>query len=266
MSGSIFGQQSSQQQSVPGVRIDLSNIKSTSRFNDLHEDVQKWITEMDTFISNQIAFSGQAEAASEAQARNLASIPPDVDFCQRKLIGLDDALTTDSANIEQVKALVKIDAEHATLSFKAIENLKLPSQYHNSGIWSVRSTSNNPKSGEGEAQDIVEFFSRTADELGGTLQKYKRNFSEVELHLRGVETNTIQQTQALIAQQNGGLGGQENPVAELAAALMEFEKSIVGVAVRIGATREGVQSLQLGDFLGPQEGQSVYGKRAGGVY
>jgi len=254
---------------VPGVRIDLSNLRGTTRFNDLHEDLQKQIVAIDTFIQQQLDCKNQCDALVPAHQEMLSAIPNDADFCRRKLIGMEDAMESDIEKLSQVRELVKIDADHAKLSFKAIDNLRLPAQYHNAGIWAVRSTSTGAKTqvdGDGEAQDLVGFFSKTADELDGTLNKYRKNFSEIEYHLRSIESNTVQQTQALIAQRNGGSGGQDDPIQELAAALREFEMSILGVAGKVGAAREGMQSLQLGNFIGSSNGRSTNGRRTGGVY
>lgn len=53
--GLSLGQTNNQnQQTVPGVRIDLTNLRGTTRFNDLHEDLQKEISKLDDIIQGQI--------------------------------------------------------------------------------------------------------------------------------------------------------------------------------------------------------------------
>ncbi|PQE26308.1 nucleoporin nup49 nsp49 protein [Rutstroemia sp. NJR-2017a BBW] len=267
--GLNLGSQSQQAQVVPGVRIDVSQMRGTTRFNDLHEDLQKQIMHYDNVIQAQITMKNDCEAIMPKHAELLSHVPNDVEFCRRKLIGMEDAMETDAAKIAQVRELIKEDVEHAKLSFRAIDNLKLPAQYHTPGIWASKSTSNpnGTQSSESDAPDLVSFFSSTADELEVTLQKYQRNFTEIEAHLRSLEASTAQQTQAIIAKRNGRSTAQENPTAELAAALFEFEQSIMGVAGRIGSAREGVQALQLGTFTGPTDLRaSVNGGRKNGVY
>jgi nucleoporin p58/p45 len=267
--GLNLGSQSQQAQVVPGVRIDVSQMRGTTRFNDLHEDLQKQIMEMDNVIQAQIRMKNDCQAIMPKHAELLSHVPNDVEFCRRKLIGMEDAMETDAAKIAQVRELIKEDVEHAKLSFRAIDNLKLPAQYHTPGIWASKSTSNpnGTQNSESDAPDLVSFFSSTADELESTLQKYQRNFTEIEAHLRSLEASTAQQTQAIIAKRNGRSTSQENPMAELAAALFEFEQSIMGVAGRIGSAREGVQALQLGTFTGATDLRaSVNGGRKNGVY
>ncbi|RAL61100.1 hypothetical protein DID88_010440 [Monilinia fructigena] len=104
-----------------------------------------------------------------------------------------------AADIDQVRQLVKKDADNATLSFRAIDNQKLPTPYQTPGIWATKSTANpNSSDDDTDAQDLISFFSSTADELDATLKKYQSNFTEIEAHLRSLEQSTAQQTQALL--------------------------------------------------------------------
>ena len=271
-SGGLLGGglgQSSNQQTIPGVRIDTANIRGTTRFNDLHEDLQKQIINMDEVIQAQIRLKNDCDAIMPSHETQLSGIPHDVDFIRRKLIGVESALEQDAKAIDSAQDLIKIDAEHAKLSFKAIDNLKLPPQYHNPGIWSAKSTSSDNRShsnGEGEAQDLIGFFSTTADEQAKTLEKYQKLMTEIEQHLRGVEASSAQQINSLIAKRNGGLAGQDDPVQELGAILRELEQSILGVAGKVGSAREAMQTLQLGAFPGgPADEKKTNGKR-NGVY
>ncbi|ESZ92610.1 hypothetical protein SBOR_7027 [Sclerotinia borealis F-4128] len=277
LGGSRFLGQNAQPQLVPGVRIDVSQMRGTTRYNDLHEDLQRQIETIDKVIQAQISMKNDCEAIMPQHGKLLEHIPNDVEFCRRKLLGMEEAMERDAADIDQVRQLIKKDADNATLSFRAIDNQKLPTQYQTPGIWATKST-NNPNSSasnDADAQDLVSFFSSTADELDATLKKYHSNFTEIEAHLRSLEQSTAQQTQALLARKNGRAYQQENPVHELGLALMEFEQSILQVAGKIGATREGIQGLQFGSFTGPGDrdrrgeaptgfGGSVRGR--GGIY
>jgi len=237
-----------QQQSVPGVRIDLSNIRGTTRFNDLHEDLQKEISRMDEVIQSQIKLKHDCDAIMPAHASQLAQVPNDVEFCRRKLIGWTSAKLSDADAIATAKINVATDAEHAKLSFKAIDNLKLPPQYHNPSIWSGNPASNDNRdqaNGEGSSQDIVGFFSETADELARVLERNQKQIADIEQFLRGVEANSAQQVNVLVAKRNGSFAGIEDPMDQLAGALRDFEESLLGVAGKVGGAREKVQSLQL---------------------
>jgi nucleoporin p58/p45 len=237
----------SQAPSVPGVRIDVSLMKGTTRFNDLHEDLQKQIENIDKIIIAQQALASQCEAIMPSHAAQLSCIPTDVDFLQRKLIGVESSLETDAEAVALVGNLVKLDAEHAKLSFRAIDNLKLPPQYHHQGNWIGKSASvgtSSQQQDSSNSQDLVSYFSQTADEMSATLSKYQSHISEVEQHLRTVEAATMMQAQQMSSQ---GFGGDvDEQKRELAAVLREFEAGIRGVAGVVAETREGMQRLQLG--------------------
>jgi nucleoporin p58/p45 len=262
--GLTMGQSTNQpSQTVPGVTIDASQIRSTTRFNDLHENIQKSIMDFDKVIQAQIQLKYDCDAIMPSHNNQLSNVPHDVDFLTRKLNRIENAMETDAESIALVREYLKTDAENAKLSFRAIDNLKLPAQYHTPGIWSKSAPTNaSQRNGEGESQDIVGLFSTTADELSEKLAKYQKNLSEIEQHLRGVEASSAQQMNALIARRNGGAGVQDDPLQELAAVLREFESGILGVAGQVGSAREGVQRLQLGDFIGSTDGKST-GKRSG---
>ena len=253
--GLNLGQSNNQQQTVPGVTIDMSNIRSTTRFGDLHQDIKKEIENIDAVIQAQIRMKHECDAIMTSHDTSLAQIPHDVEFCQRKLIGVQNACAEDVYAINLVKKYIDTDVQHAKLSFKAVDNLKLPPQYHNSGIWSTKSSSNNnqPQSnGDGGAQDMVSFFSSTADELAATLASYQKHIVEIEQHLRGVEASSAAQLNSLIAKRNGSFASIEDPMEQLTGALRDFEESLLGVAGNVGAARAGVQGLQLGRFPAPK--------------
>lgn len=263
--GLSLGQTNNQnQQTVPGVRIDLTNLRGTTRFNDLHEDLQKEISKLDDIIQGQIKLRNDCEAIVSSHDSQLAHIPNDVGLMSRKLVGVESAILEDVKAIFTVRELIKTDAAHAKLSFAAIDNLKLPPQYHNTGMWSTKASENRSQSDSGEdAEDIVGLFSKTADELSATLAKYQTSITEIEQHLRGLEASSAQQINSFVAKRRGGYGSTEDPIAELAAALREFEQSILGVAGKVGGAREGMQNLQLGEFAASTNGRNVNGKRNG---
>lgn len=238
------------QQSIPGVRIDLSNIRPTTRFNDLHEDLQKELELLDKVILAQQARSADINAVLPSHAEQLSFIPDNADFLSRKLLGIETALESDAEAVALVQGYVKTDAANAKLSFKVIDNQRQPQPYQQNGT----------------GQDLVSFFSQAADEMSATLSRYQSRISEIESHLRGVEASTMQQAQALNGSSLGG-GGADDQMRELAAVLREFEQGILGVAGEVGAAREGVQQLQFGGYLDIGLGDSGRtngnGKRSG---
>jgi nucleoporin p58/p45 len=263
--GGSFMSNNQQQPTVPGVRIDMTNIKSSTRFNELHDDLQKELDSIDKIISLQIKHKNDCEAMMPRHEEQLSNVPSDVEYCSRKLKGMQDLMEGDAEAVDVLRELIQKDAEHAKLSFRAIDNLKLPPQYHNSGHWPTKGSGGDSRSqgtGTRDTQDIVGYFSETSDELTGKLAKYQKNITEIELHLRGVEASTAQQIHTYISRRNGGAAAQSDEIQELAESLQDFERGILNVAGKIGSTREGVQSLQLGAFMGPMNGGATSTKRS----
>lgn len=255
-----------QQQTVPGTRIDISNLRPTTRFSDLHDDLKKQIEAIDTFIRQQESHCAQCEALLPVHSNNIASLSPDIDLITSKLETVELGLENDTTAIDAAKALVKRDAEDLMRCARVTENLALPTQFHygptvaaaarsRSTNASASNTSKNDGSSEGYDVDLVGYFFRQADVMAQTLDLYTSHISEIENHLRVIEVNTTQQTHQLAAQRvgtnaghgssAGGLGNQDT-IRELADTLRGFEHGILGAAGLVGACREGVNELVLG--------------------
>lgn len=245
-----LGQPTNQQQTIPGVRIDLSNIKGTTRFSDLQENLQKTVEDIDKFILNQIRHQEELQSFMPGHGEMLENIPNDVKFVTRKYEGARNALESDAHAIEAARSLVNQDADHARLSFRAIDNLKLPQQYHTPNLWAPRQQSAGTANAETDGQDLVGFFSKTADEMDGQLKRYERNLTEIEMHLHGVQDGLVEQLQKVMATKNGGASAADEKIQELVAVLRDFEQGILKVAGEVGSAREGMTRLQLGEFVG----------------
>jgi len=255
-SGTI-GQYSQQPATVPGVRISVNELRPTTRFNDLHEELQKIIENVDNFILSQIHIQEQCEGASGAIEKTCQEIPPDVEYCLKSLDNVQQALESDAESIAFAKDLVKIDATDAKLSFKVIQNLKLPQQYHHTNLWTTASAASTGPSisdagdvFEGGNRNLVEYFSKQVDGMASTLDMYKRNIADVETYLKRIEMSMLQQIQRTSF--NRGRQGErsaDDQIRELAAVLREFEGGILGVAKSVGGVREQVQEAALGPIL-----------------
>lgn len=193
---------------------------------------------------------------------------PDVEYCTKSLETVQNALENDAESIAFAKNLVKADAADAKLSFRAIQNLKQPSQFHQTDLWTTSTSSHSQgpsfpdqTAEDGASRTIVEYFSKQAEEMTRTLDTYKRNITEVETYLNGVESNTMQQMQQMMFSRarDGGEKSAEDQVRELAAVLRDFEAGILGVAARVGSAREQVQEV----MLGPNEVVGNRGRRYG---
>jgi nucleoporin p58/p45 len=267
--GGGFLSNNPQQQLAPGVRIDMTNIKGNTRVNDLHEDLQKQLAFLDGIIYSQEERKKECEAFMPQHEKQLDNIPSDVEFCSRKMRGLADLMDGDVEAVAVLKALVEEDAENAKLSFRAIDNLKLPPQYHNPG-WPSKAAGGDSRSQNNSAardsQDIVGYFSSAADELNGKVAKYQKNITEIETHLRGVEGSTAQQVHAFVLRRQGGGAARSDEIRELAESFEDFERGILNVAGKVGSAREQVQSLQLGGFMAPNGGATNANTRRSNIY
>ncbi|KAI0466031.1 hypothetical protein F4859DRAFT_519519 [Xylaria cf. heliscus] len=246
--GLTMGQPNAQP-TVPGVRIDVTNLKGTTRFNDLQEDLQKIVEQADNFIAEQVRRKQEVDSFMSGHREMLESIPDDVTFITRKYDGARNALESAAQSIEAARILVNQDADNARLSFRAIDNLKLPQQYHTSGFWSPRQQASGNANAETDGQDLVGFFSKTADEMGEQMKRYEGNLTEIELHMHGVSDNLVEQLQRMMATKNSASSGTDEKIQELVAVLRDFEQGILKVAGDVGSAREGVTRLQLGDFM-----------------
>ncbi|RYO98118.1 hypothetical protein DL763_002438 [Monosporascus cannonballus] len=254
-----LGQSTNQQQTVPGVRIDLSNLKGTTRFSDLQENLQKTIEDIDKFILNQVRHQEELQSFMPGHGDMLENVPDDVKFVTRKYEGARSALESDAHAIEAVRSLVNQDAGHARLSFRAIDNLKLPQQYHTPNLWAPRQQSAGTANAETDGQDLVGFFSKTADEMGEQLRRYEKNLTEIEPHLHGVQDGLVEQLQKAMATKNGATSATDEKIQELVAVLRDFEQGILKVAGEVGSAREGMTRLQLGEFVGnDHRGTGIY--------
>ena len=181
---------------------------------------------------------------------------------------MHQALENDANAISYAKALTKTDADHAKLSMKAIQFIRMPSQFHHSGLWHSTAISqalapslSDKDSDDGASTDIVSFFGKQAESMSKTLDDYKNRMAEVEIYLKGIEVSTMQQTQQMMFMMNrdGGERSAEDQVRELAAVLREFENGILGVAGKVGGAREKVLEVMLGNYGNPNRRARRFG-------
>ncbi|KAH0157923.1 hypothetical protein KCU67_g7718, partial [Aureobasidium melanogenum] len=259
MAGSLtMGQGNAQPTTQPGVKIDMSNLRPTTRFSDLHDDLKKQIEQIDAFIRQQESFATQCEGMIGRHATDVESIKPDVDLIQNKIETVELALENDGAAIENAKELVQRDAGDLIRVARMSENLQLPQQYH-------YGRSSRPSTTDDEYDiDLVGYFSKQAEVMQKTLDTYTSHLAEIEAHLRVVEGSTVQQAHQLAAQRVGGRAGNSaDNVRELAETLRGFESGILGAAGLVGSCREGVNELILGKIGGdPRESIGYGGRRS----
>lgn len=261
-----IGQLSQQQQTVPGVRISINELRPTTRFNDLHEDLQRFIENINNFVLEQMKFQNQCEQAingDDGVKNTSVLVPGEVQSAHSTLDAVQQALENDAHAIAHVKTLNKGDHKDAMLSFKAASSLRVPQQFQHS---SFRHTTNTPHAAgasliddDGAATDLVSYFTSQTNEMANTLDIYRSRLAGIDTYLNGIEVSMVDQMQQLIflRGQDGIRRNAEDQVKELAAVLKEMQSGIAGVAGKLSVTRERVQGIIVG-----QENNDIMIRRA----
>jgi hypothetical protein len=241
------------QSTQSGLQIrTLDSIRSTTRFNDLHPDIQRGLEEMDEKFQKRMKFAEEVRSALPSQAERVASISPDVAYIEQLLSTVELGLDNDSQNIARLKELVAHDEQERVLVERAITNHSLPQAYHyrtaggNFGI-STSKQSGAASTGDDDDDatkpvDLVGYFSRRADDMKSTLDLYSRQIREIEQHLRTMEAGTVEKAQQL----TGNRSAARDQKRELGDALRAIEAAIRNTAIKVNQTRDGVIQQTLG--------------------
>jgi len=253
-----IGQLSQQQQTVPGVRISINELRPTTRFNDLHEELQRVIENIDNFILEQMKFQSQCQHAvsgDDGVEKTFAPVPGEVQYAQTTLDAVQQALETDAQAIAYIRDLNRADQSDAKISFRAISTLRMPQQFQHSSLRQTASASHIAApsliddDGDSATSNLVSYFANQINEMSHTIENFTGRLNEVEAYLNGMEVSMMDQMQQLIflRSQDGGQKSIEDQVKELAAVLKEMQSGIGGVAGKLSGTREKVQEVVLGE-------------------
>ncbi|CRK43871.1 hypothetical protein BN1723_019336, partial [Verticillium longisporum] len=181
-----------------GVRIDLANVKGTTKFNDLTPQLQREIETCDNIIQQYMSQAGQIKSFMTAHEGDLARLTHDVEWLTRKFDGVKTTLEDDVKMTAQLKEVVKSDADIAKAAFAGAEQLKLPAHYHTTWL-----TVNKPaakskdKEEEPALEDCITLFSNEADRLDQMHQFQVQKVKEMEQHMPGVENGLYERMRAL---------------------------------------------------------------------
>ncbi|KAJ4368179.1 Nucleoporin nup49/NSP49 (Nuclear pore protein nup49/NSP49) [Neocucurbitaria cava] len=232
------------------VQQTLDSMKGTTRFNDLHPELQTLIQQFDEGIQRKIGYCNQIRESLPKSGEDISTIAPDVAYIETFLSTVEVGLDNDSQNIAQLKGLVKKDADDATLSFRAIENQRLPAQFHyrNSANLTASSaktpaTTSLDEDDPTKPVDLMGYFNRRTDDVGRTLDVYQRQIREIEAHLRTMEAGTVEKAQQLTGSRNG----PRDQRRELVEALKAIEGAILDSAKKVGQVRDEVTKQTLGN-------------------
>lgn len=236
--------------STQAVNVGLDSIRGITRFNDLAPELQQQIQAFDEGIQRKIGFCSQIRETLPNQEAQVATIAPDVAYVEDFLSTVEVGIDNDSANIAYLRDLVKKDAADATLSFRAIENQRLPAQFHYRNGTNLTASSAKPPATAGlddddptKPVDLMNYFNRRTGDLGRTLEVYQRQIREIEGHLRTMEAGTLEKAQQL----TGSRSAPRDQRRELVEALKAIEGAILESAKRVGQVRDEVTKQTMGN-------------------
>lgn len=241
---------------TPATKLDWSNVRNTTRFNDLTDEAKQDIEKIDKLISEQEQFCKQIEAFLPNHGSKLETLGPDVDLITEKLEEVDRSLAIDAQGVQQDKDITEKDEIDIARCIRIVDNLRMPSQYVYHPAANSGRQPQPPAWDETYDVDLVgNYFQPLIQDMARLLATYSGNMSEIENHMGTIEQSAVAQAQQLGAQRSG-LGGQRDvgadSVRQLADTLRGFEASILAAAGKVGSCREGVNELLLGKVGGSQ--------------
>ncbi|KAH7322922.1 hypothetical protein B0I35DRAFT_407338 [Stachybotrys elegans] len=254
-SGGLFGAQPQPQQAqstnqVPAVQINYDNLRPRTRFDDLAKPIQDEIALIDKGIQRVIKMKDEIGEFMPQHEKDIEQLGRDVKFVESKFRTVQAALNRDIQTVKVLQDMTKKNIADAQLSFKATDNLKLPTHYHQTSLFANAAppsggNASDASSALGGAQDLITYFNRICDDI----EKYKRRLDEyrgeIERDMPGVENGLYEQLQSLSARSNGNVALQDQ-LGQVLSALRETGNAIVAQAGQIADTRERLSRLQAG--------------------
>ncbi|KAF2483012.1 hypothetical protein BDY17DRAFT_279796 [Neohortaea acidophila] len=239
-----------QQPAQGAVKINFDEMRPTTRYADLIDDIKAQLESIDQMIQKQEQNCRQIEAFLPEHGQKVPSLGPDVDLIKEKAEAVEHALAMDAGGVDMQRRVLESDRKDFQRCERVVMNLAQPLQYRYTGYGGA-STSTGLDGDVAKDMDLVSnFFAPVAAELIKTLDLYASNLTEIEGHMRVIEQSAVAQEQQLVSKRAGVGGGAyangDDTVRELADTLRGFEASILGAAGLVGQCREGVNELVLG--------------------
>lgn len=239
---------------VSAVQINYDTLRPRSRFDDLAKPIQDEVALIDKGIQRVIKMKDEIGQFMPQHEKDVEQLARDVKFVESKFKTVQDALNRDIQTVKALQDVTKKNITDAQLSFKATDNLKLPSHYHQNGLFagtsSTQANGSNDSSAYANAQDLITYFNRICDDV----EKYKTRLDEyrgeIERDMPGVENGLYEQIRSFRDRNAGGNGnssaGVHDQLTQILSALRETGNAIVVQAGRIADTRERLSRLQAG--------------------
>lgn len=244
-------QQAQSTNQVPAVQINYDNLRPRTRFDDLAQPVQDEIALIDKGIQRVIKMKDEIGEFMPQHEKDIEQLGRDVKFVESKFRTVQVALNRDIQTVKVLQDMTKKSIADAQLSFKATDNLKLPTHYHQTGLFagpppSADSNATDASAAHANAQDLITYFNRICDDV----EKYKKRLDEyrgeIERDMPGVENGLYEQIRTLRDRNSAAGGAVQDQLGQVLSALRETGNAIVGQAGQIADTRERLSRLQAG--------------------
>lgn len=250
-SGQSQSQPSQPSSQVPAVQINYDNLRPRTRFDDLAQPVQDEVALIDKGIQRVIKMKDEIGEFMPQHEKDIQQLGRDVKFVESKFRTVQVALNQDIQTVKVLQDMTKKNITDAQLSFKATDNLKLPTHYHQTGLFAgppppADSSTADASSAHASAQDLITYFNRVCDDV----ERYKRRLDEyrgeIERDMPGVENGLYEQIRTF-RDRNAATGGAvQDQLGQMLSALRETGTAIVAQAGQIADTRERLSRLQVG--------------------
>jgi nucleoporin p58/p45 len=111
-------------------QIDITHLRSTTKFDQLTPDLQKEIEAVDTLVLNQINLASEVANLIPTVIAAGETLPNDTDFVSQKIDEVEAGLGNDAeAIVASRDGGVKKNENEAKCVFRAVDRLKMPRQY-----------------------------------------------------------------------------------------------------------------------------------------
>ncbi|RPB21533.1 hypothetical protein L211DRAFT_840718 [Terfezia boudieri ATCC MYA-4762] len=239
-------QQSNQQALPGGVKVDAYNVAPYHKFHELSDPIRIEIEAAEKYIVSEIQKSESLSAFFPEHRDMVTSVRSDAELMERKLITTNSFLQSDAAALETLVKHQKEDDQHASLSVRTLDLLRLPhatrliqQQQQASAVAAasggmpgagapapgstgqpgfaaevfgplptMSSTSTNESDITSNVA-MINYFNRVGSEMEARLQQFSESVGEVEASLRSVEVQAARKlAQRGVMHEVGGNGAQ----------------------------------------------------------
>ncbi|KAF3941793.1 hypothetical protein ABW19_dt0205448 [Dactylella cylindrospora] len=220
---SLFGQPQQQQQ-AQAVEMNFSNMRGTTRYEELHQDVRSILDFLDDYIQKAIGISQELTARSVGHKEAMESVDADVELVSRKLGYTSAFLNSDGHAVGQLHNASNQLINTAALSTRTIDILRLPISQR-SHYLSSHHTSNPEYS-------LLPYFEEKTAEIESKAQNFLASVGEVERTVEAIERDV------------GAVNTTaENKAKDVAKAEKVVFQGMVSVAGKVADINEDLQKL-----------------------